>query len=258
MKSFKQFLNKRVLSVSALAKKHGVDKEYIERQLKRGIRVEHEHTTKLAVARRIALAHLGEDPDYYKKLRKVESKKQLHESDRPHYQKLDNVFAGRMGQATLRRVFERRKRGTSDLEIGKTLGQAYGGGTPYNSHDLRKHLEKYKDHPNYVKPANDRPKPNPEEFTHTVVGLHSLGHSASTIAKMLHKDERPVTRNKVIGIIDRNRERKDEIVSHINSGNEPPEYVEHKDKPVTVNKGGKPSWNTYKRHMEILKKEGKK
>ena len=72
MKTFKQFLNKRVLTVSALAKKHDVSKEYIEKQLQRGIKVEHEHTTKLAVARRIALAHLGENPDYYKKLKKIE------------------------------------------------------------------------------------------------------------------------------------------------------------------------------------------
>ena len=72
MKTFKQFLNKRVLSVSALAKKHKVEPDYIRRQLERGIKVEHEHTTKLRVARQIALAHLGEDPDYYKKLKKVE------------------------------------------------------------------------------------------------------------------------------------------------------------------------------------------
>jgi hypothetical protein len=72
MKSFKQFLNKRVLTVSALAKKHDVDKDYIEKQLKKGIKVEHEHTTKLKVARQIALAHLGEDPNYYKKLKKIE------------------------------------------------------------------------------------------------------------------------------------------------------------------------------------------
>jgi hypothetical protein len=74
MKSFKQFLNKKVLSISALAKKHKVDPSYIKRQLERGIKVEHEHTTKLRVARQIALAHLGEDPDYYKKLKKIEKK----------------------------------------------------------------------------------------------------------------------------------------------------------------------------------------
>lgn len=74
MKTFKQFLNKKVLSISALAKKHKVDPSYIRRQLERGIKVEHEHTTKLRVARQIALAHLGEDPDYYKKLKKIEKK----------------------------------------------------------------------------------------------------------------------------------------------------------------------------------------
>lgn len=75
MKSFKQFLNKRVLTVSALAKKHDVDETYIERQLEKGIKVEHEHTSKLKVARQIALAHLGEDPNYYKKLKKIEKSK---------------------------------------------------------------------------------------------------------------------------------------------------------------------------------------
>lgn len=75
MKSFKQFLNKKVLSISALAKKHKVSEKYIKRQLEHGIKTEHEHTTKVAVARQIALAHLGEDPDYYKKLKKIEKKK---------------------------------------------------------------------------------------------------------------------------------------------------------------------------------------
>lgn len=74
MKSFKQFLNKRVLTISALAKKHKVEEKYIRRQLEVGIRIEHEHTSKLAVARHIALAHLSEDPDYYKKLKKIEKK----------------------------------------------------------------------------------------------------------------------------------------------------------------------------------------
>lgn len=75
MKTFKQFLNKRVLTVSALAKKHDVSEKYILRELKRGIRVEHEHTKMISVARHIALAHLSEDPDYYKKLKKIETKK---------------------------------------------------------------------------------------------------------------------------------------------------------------------------------------
>lgn len=75
MKTFKQFLNKRVLTVSALSKKHKVEPDYIEKQLEKGIKVEHEHTSKLKVARQIALAHLGEDPEYYSKLKRIEKKK---------------------------------------------------------------------------------------------------------------------------------------------------------------------------------------
>jgi len=83
MKTFKQFLNKRVLTVSALAKKHDVPEKYIEKQLEKGIKIEHEHTSKLAVARHIAMAHLSEDPDYYKKLKKIE---QIKEMKKPRWE----------------------------------------------------------------------------------------------------------------------------------------------------------------------------
>lgn len=72
--SFKSFLNQRVLSIKSLAKKHNVSEEEIDKALRKGVRVEHEHTTKIDVARRIALAHLAEDPKYYDKLRKMEKK----------------------------------------------------------------------------------------------------------------------------------------------------------------------------------------
>lgn len=75
MKTFKQFLNKKVLTPDELAKKHNVSKEHILSQFKAGIKVEHEHSSNETVARQIALAHIGEDPEYYKKLKKVEVKK---------------------------------------------------------------------------------------------------------------------------------------------------------------------------------------
>jgi hypothetical protein len=40
--------------------------------LRTGIKVEAEHTSNKAVAREIALDHLGEDPKYYEKLKKAE------------------------------------------------------------------------------------------------------------------------------------------------------------------------------------------
>lgn len=64
-------LDQPTLSIGKIASKHKVPKEYIQSQLKAGIRIEMEHTTHKDTAREIALDHLSEDPDYYKKLRKA-------------------------------------------------------------------------------------------------------------------------------------------------------------------------------------------
>lgn len=64
----------KTLSVKEIAKKHGVAKEKIETQLKRGIEIEYEHTKDKSTAREIALDHLLEIPDYYERLDKMEKK----------------------------------------------------------------------------------------------------------------------------------------------------------------------------------------
>lgn len=51
-----------------LAKKYNVGVEEVMQQLKKGIKVELEHTTDPAVAKEIALDHLGEKLDYYETL----------------------------------------------------------------------------------------------------------------------------------------------------------------------------------------------
>lgn len=43
-------------------------------QLAQGIKIEKEHTGDIALAREIALDHLGEYPDYYDRLAKAEKK----------------------------------------------------------------------------------------------------------------------------------------------------------------------------------------
>lgn len=58
-------------SIDDLAKKHKVSIEHISSQLKKGIKIEHEHTKDDSVARKIAMDHLFEDPDYYTKLSNV-------------------------------------------------------------------------------------------------------------------------------------------------------------------------------------------
>lgn len=56
-----------------IAKKHKVPLELIKNQLKMGLKVEKEHTSDPTAARITALQHLDEVPDYYSKLKKVET-----------------------------------------------------------------------------------------------------------------------------------------------------------------------------------------
>lgn len=55
-----------------LLKKYKVPYMVLIQQLAKGIRVETEHTGNLALAREIALDHLGEFVDYYDRLEKME------------------------------------------------------------------------------------------------------------------------------------------------------------------------------------------
>lgn len=255
MKSFKQFLNKRVLTVTALAKKHGVDEKYIEKQLEAGIKVEHEHTSKLKVARQIALAHLGEDPDYYKKLKKIEKKtlKEERRTNRPIHTRLSTVLSD---PGMLKRTFEKRKF-MSDKEIGETLGSSLGT-EPYNRLMLKDFLDNKigPSHPHYVPSLNKGHERNPEDFKKTIVGLSQKGHSASSIADFLHSKERPVSKNKVIGILSRTpNEEKQEIKKEIEGGNEPEEYSQHKNKPVVKKLEGKAGWKTNIKEETMNKEE---
>ena len=60
-------------SPEQIAQKHGVALSFILKQLKMGIKVEHEHTKDNDLATDIALQHLNEIPDYYTRLDKLES-----------------------------------------------------------------------------------------------------------------------------------------------------------------------------------------
>ena len=61
-----------------------------------------------------------------------------------------------------------------------------------------------------------------DDLKKTVVGLSKKGHSASSISDFLHSKERPVTKNKVIGILNRTtHEEKTKIENDIKAGNEP-------------------------------------
>ena len=60
------------MTAEDIAKKHDVDADTINKQVEMGIKVEHEHTKDDDEAKRIALDHLYEIPDYYTRLKKME------------------------------------------------------------------------------------------------------------------------------------------------------------------------------------------
>jgi len=59
--------------VQKLAEKHGVAPDLITKQMNMGIKVEKEHTSDNAQARKIALDHLEEKPNYYTALSNMEA-----------------------------------------------------------------------------------------------------------------------------------------------------------------------------------------
>jgi hypothetical protein len=63
---------KRVPTEQEIAKKHGVDVDYVIRQAEVGSTVEREHVTDHKAAYGIALQHIAEFPDYYKHLLSME------------------------------------------------------------------------------------------------------------------------------------------------------------------------------------------
>jgi hypothetical protein len=67
-------MKKRVPTEQEIAKKHGVDVDYVIRQAEIGSTVEREHVTTHEEAYGIALQHIMEFPDYYKHLLPMEDK----------------------------------------------------------------------------------------------------------------------------------------------------------------------------------------
>jgi hypothetical protein len=60
-------------SVETIARKHRLDVSFVKNQLEMGIPIEYEHTRDKDLATDIALQHLDEIPDYYTRLKKMES-----------------------------------------------------------------------------------------------------------------------------------------------------------------------------------------
>ena len=76
----KMELKKRDISLVDIERKHNKTKDsrdyiaFLEKQLNKGANIEKEHTNSIKIARQIAKDHLLEDPKYYIKLTKMETK----------------------------------------------------------------------------------------------------------------------------------------------------------------------------------------
>lgn len=62
------------MSIEDIAKKHKIDVKDLKKELDKGLKVEMEHTKNRDKAMEIAKDHLYEDPKYYSKLKKMETK----------------------------------------------------------------------------------------------------------------------------------------------------------------------------------------
>jgi hypothetical protein len=69
---YKYTLETEELNLVRLKKGYLPDSRFDAVQLKRGTKVEKEHTNNISIAKQIAKAHLYESPDYYKKLAVME------------------------------------------------------------------------------------------------------------------------------------------------------------------------------------------
>lgn len=83
---------KKTKSLDKIAKKHKVSVEFIEKQLKKGIKIEMEHTTDKGEAEIIALHHLEEIPDYYTRLNKMEKSVEMKEETKSGDSNLGDWF----------------------------------------------------------------------------------------------------------------------------------------------------------------------
>ena len=61
-------------SLEDIAKHHNIDVNTVKKQLEKGIKTELEHTSNKNIAKEIAMDHIYEDPKYYDKLKKMETK----------------------------------------------------------------------------------------------------------------------------------------------------------------------------------------
>jgi cation transport ATPase len=94
------------MDCEAIAKKHRLSVEEIEKQEKMGIKIEHEHTPDDDIAAEIARDHLAEFPHYYTYLAEMEAKAKKDGDDKPRKkEKQSEEEADAAKKARLKQLF---------------------------------------------------------------------------------------------------------------------------------------------------------
>jgi Domain of unknown function (DUF6321)/Protein of unknown function (DUF5661) len=113
---------KRVPTEQEIAKKHGVDVDYVIRQAEVGSTVEREHVTDHKAAYGIALQHIAEFPDYYKHLLSMEkSLKKEWEKKKPIK---ENVSSGNARRARMGGIQSKPVGPISNSEVAQSQSDA--------------------------------------------------------------------------------------------------------------------------------------
>lgn len=95
------------LTVDNIAKKHGVSVDDIQKEFEMGQKVEHEHTQDADRAADIALNHLGEIPDYYSRLDKMEKQAKNIDEGAADTSLAKKAEKSGVSLSTLRKVYNR-------------------------------------------------------------------------------------------------------------------------------------------------------
>lgn len=105
------------MSLEGIARKHSVFLGTIKQAVEAGIKVEMEHTNDKGQAEEIARDHVSEDPEYYKKLKKMEAKEQTDAS-------CSGSFESPMTTTILKRDIHKL---AEQMDAGVSAGAMYDG-----------------------------------------------------------------------------------------------------------------------------------
>ena len=128
------------MSLEDIARKHNVFLGTIKQAVEAGVKVEMEHTNDKTQAEEIARDHVSEDPEYYKKLKKMEAKEQTMSDASGSYE-------APLTTTILKRDIHKLRNFNEQMDAGASAGAMYDGpiGTAGASSPMDKTKKRRKD-----------------------------------------------------------------------------------------------------------------